>query len=303
MWGNAKIVDYWKKQRDLYKYIHDQSVNLMNKGYTGTEIADMITLPPELDQFWPNRGYYGTLRHNSRAVYQRYMGWYDANPSTLDQLPPEPVAKKYVEYMGGETEALKKARADFDKGEYRWVAEAVKHVVFANPNNADAKNLLADTYEQLGYQAESGPWRSVYLQGAFELRNGVPKAGGISTASPDTIRAMTPEMLFDYFAVRLNGPKAAGKKIGLNMNFTDLKKQYSLVVENAVLNHFKKPLDKPDAKITLSKATLDSIQLKETTIEQAITAGELKIEGKKEAFTEFLGLLDTFPFWFNIVTP
>jgi alkyl sulfatase BDS1-like metallo-beta-lactamase superfamily hydrolase len=303
MWENAKIVDYWKKQRDLYKYIHDQSVNLMNKGYTGSEIAEMIELPPELDQKWYNRGYYGTLRHNSRAVYQRYMGWYDGNPSSLDNLPPEPAAKKHVEYMGGEAATLTKAKADFDKGEYRWVAEVLKHVVFANPNNNEAKNLLADTYEQLGYQAESGPWRSVYLQGAFELRNGVPKAGGINTASPDTIRAMSPEMLFEYLAVRLNGLNAAGKKIALNVNFIDLKKQYSLVVENAVLNYSAKPVSNADATITLSKATLDSIQLKEKTLDQAVASGDLKIEGRKEAFTEFLGLLDTFPFWFNVVTP
>jgi alkyl sulfatase BDS1-like metallo-beta-lactamase superfamily hydrolase len=302
MWENAKIVEYIKKQRDLYKYIHDQSVNLMNKGYTGAEIAEMIKLPPVLDQQWYNRGYYGTLRHNSRAVYQRYMGWYDGNPSSLDNLPPEMAAKKYVEYMGGEAEIMKKSRADFDKGDYRWVAEAMKHVVFANPGNADAKNLLADTYEQLGYQAESGPWRSVYLQGAFELRNGVPKAGGINAASPDTIKAMPPEMLFDYLAVRLNGPKAAGKKIGINIDFTDLKKQYGLAVENAVLNHGK-PLAKPDVKLTMTKATLDAIQLKETTLEAAITKGDLKIDGKREAFTEFMGLMDTFPFWFNIVTP
>ncbi len=302
MWENTKIVEYIKKQRDLYKYIHDQSVNLMNKGYTGPEIAEMIKLPPELDQQWYNRGYYGTLRHNSRAVYQRYMGWYDANPSSLDNLPPEMAAKKYVEYMGGEAEVMKKSRADFDKGEYRWVAEAMKHVVFANPGNTDAKNLLADTYEQLGYQAESGPWRSVYLQGAFELRNGVPKAGGINAASPDTIKAMPPEMLFDYLAVRLNGPKAAGKKIGINIDFTDLKKQYGLAVENAVLNHGK-PLAKPDVKLTMTKATLDAIQLKETTLEAAITKGDLKIDGKREAFTEFMGLMDSFPFWFNIVTP
>ena len=302
MWGNAKIIDYWKKQRDLYKYTHDQSVNLMNKGYIGSEIAEMIQLPPELENFWPNRGYYGSLRHNSRAVYQRYMGWYDGNPSDLNNLPPEPAAKKYVEYMGGEAEVMKKARVDFDKGEYRWVAEAMKQVVFANPDNVDAKNLLADTYEQLGYQAESGPWRAVYLQGAYELRNGVPKAGGLNTASPDTIRAMPPEMLFDYLSVRLNGPKAAGKKIGLNIDLTDLKRQYGLMVENAVLN-YGKPLAQPDAKLTMSKSTLDAIQLKEITLEQAITKGDLKIEGKREAFAEFMGLLDTFPFWFNVVTP
>lgn len=301
-WGNAKIIDYWKKQRDLYKYTHDQSVNLMNKGFTGEEISEAIKLPPELDKFWPNRGYYGTLSHNSRAVYQRYMGWYNGNPANLNNLPPEAAAKKYVEYMGGEAAIIKRAKVDFAKGEYRWTAEALKHVVFANPKSQAGKELLADSLEQLGYQAESGPWRGVYLMGAYELRNGVPKMGGINTATPDTIKAMPPEMLFDYLAVRLNGPKAAGKKIGLNIDFTDLKKQYGLAVENAVLN-YGKPLAQADAKLTMSKATLDSIQLKEMTLEQAVAKGDLKIDGKREAFIEFMGLLDTFPFWFNIVTP
>ena len=274
----------------------------MNKGYTGEEISEMIELPPELNDFWPNRGYYGTLRHNSRAVYQRYMGWYNGNPSNLDNLPPADAAKKYVEYMGGETALLKRAKADFDKGEYRWAAEVLKHAVFANPQSKAAKDLLADSLEQLGYQAESGPWRSVYLMGAYELRNGVPTAGGVGTASPDVIRAMPPEMLFDFFAVRLNGPNAAGKKIGLNIDFTDLKQQYGLAVENAVLN-YGQPLPQADATLTLTKATLDSIQMGEVTVDEAIAAGDLKIDGNPAALSNFLGLLDTFPFWFNIVTP
>ena len=303
LWDSAKIVDYWKKHRDMYKYIHDQSVNLMNKGYTGIEISNMVKLPPELGKQWYNRDYYGTVKHNTRAVYQRYMGFYDANPSMLDQLPPEEAAKKYIEYMGGAAAVMQKAKADFDKGEYRWVAEALKHVVFGDPNNREGKDLLADTYEQLGYQAESGPWRSVYLQGAFELRNGVPQAAGIQSASPDTIKAMAPEMTFDYFAVRLNGEKAAGKKIALNITFTDLKRNYSLVVENGVLNQATRHLANADAALTLSKVTLDRIQLGELKPEQAVTSGELKLTGKHEAFTEFVGMLDTFPFWFNIVTP
>jgi alkyl sulfatase BDS1-like metallo-beta-lactamase superfamily hydrolase len=303
MWGNAKVIDYWKKQRDLYKYIHDQSVRLMNEGYVGSEIAEMIELPPELEKFWPNRGYYGTVRHNSRAVYQRYMGWYNGNPSDLNDLPPVEAAKKYVEYMGGEAAVLKKARKDFGKGDYRWAAMVLKHVVFANPDGKDGKALLADTYEQLGYQAESGPWRSVYLQGAFELRNGVPNGGGIATASPDTIRAMPPEMLFDYLGVRLNGPKAAGKKLSINIEFTDLKKSYGLTVENAVLNYTAKPVGGADASLKVSKATLDQVQLKQVTLDQAIANGDLEIEGKPEAFKEFMSLLDDYPFWFNIVTP
>ncbi len=303
MWGNEKIIDYFKKQRDLYKYVHDQSVNLLNKGYTGIEISNMVKLPPELDKQWYNRGYYGTVKHNARAVYQRYMGFYDANPSTLDQLPPEDAAKKYVGYMGGAAAILQKAKADFDKGQYRWVAEVLKHVVFADPNNKAGKELLADAYEQMGYQAESGPWRSVYLQGAFELRNGVPSAGGLSSASPDTIKAMPPDMVFDYLAVRLNGQKAAGKKIALNVDFTDLNKTYAVVVENGVLNHFDKPVAQPDASLTLTKNTLDRIQLGETSVEQAITSGDLKVDGNRQAFSDTLAMLDKFPFWFNIVTP
>lgn len=303
IWGNAKIIDYLKKQRDMYKYIHDQSVNLMNKGYTGVEISNMVKLPPEFATAWFDRGYYGTLKHNARAVYQRYMGFYDANPTTLDQLPPEEAARKYVEYMGGAAAILQKAKVDFDKGEYRWVAEALKQVVFADPSNVAGKEMLADAYEQMGYQAESGSWRSVYLQGAYELRNGVPDAGGINTASPDTIRAMPPEMTFDYFAVRLNGEKAAGKKIVLNIDFSDLQKPYSLVVENGVLNYAPRSVPNADAQVTLTKATLDSIQLGDITPEQAITAGNMKVEGRREAFVEFVGLLDKFPFWFHIVTP
>lgn len=303
VWEKDKVVDYFKKQRDLYKYIHDQSVNLLNKGYTGVEISNMVKLPPELAQYWPNRGYYGSLKHNTRAVYQRYMGFYDANPTTLDQLPPEEAAVKYVEYMGGATAVMEKSKADFDKGQYRFVAEALKHVVFADPSNKEAKELLADTYEQMGYQAESGPWRSVYLQGAYELRNGVPAAGGIASASPDTIRSMPPDLTFEYFAVRLNGPKAAGKKIVLNITFTDIQKPYSITIENGVLNYAKKLAPKADAGVKLTKATLDRIQLGEITPEQAITTGAMTVDGQRQAFVDFVGLLDKFPFWFNVVTP
>jgi alkyl sulfatase BDS1-like metallo-beta-lactamase superfamily hydrolase len=303
VWGHDKVIDYWKKQRDLYKYLHDQTVRLLNSGYIGTEIADMLKLPPELDRKFYNRGYYGTYKHNARAIYQYYMGWYDSNPTTLDQLPPEPAAKKYVEYMGGAAAVLQKAKADFDKGEYRWVAEAVKHVVFADPANREAKELLADTYEQMGYQAESGPWRAEYLQGARELRNGVPNLPVANAANADTIAAMPPEMLFDYLAVRLNGPKANGKKITINLAFTDLSKEYALTLENSVLNYAPKAAAGADAKLTLSKATLDRIQLRQLTYEQAIASGDLKVDGRQEAFLELMGLLDTFPFWFNIVTP
>ncbi|MCM2679959.1 alkyl/aryl-sulfatase [Echinimonas agarilytica] len=303
LWGSENIVPYFKKQRDIYKFTHDQSVRLMNQGYTGEEISEMLVLPPELEQNWSTRGYYGTLRHNSRAVYQRYMGWYNGNPSNLNNLPPEMVAKKYIEFMGGEKEVLKKSQSSFDKGEYRWVAEVMKHAVFANPISKPSKELLADAYEQLGYQSESGPWRSVYLQGAFELRNGVPAAGGTQTATPDTIRAMTPDMLFDFFAVRLDPDKAAGQQFSININFSDLQSNYTLSVENAVLNHTQKQVEKADAEMTLSMATMNEIQLKQMTFDQAVKDGKITIKGDEKIIDDFLAMLDDFNFWFNVVTP
>ncbi|EJL6389944.1 MBL fold metallo-hydrolase [Vibrio vulnificus] len=303
MWGSKEIVTYFKGQRDMYKYTHDQTVRLMNQGYIGSEISEVIQFPEELEKNWSTRGYYGTLRHNSRAVYQRYMGWYSGNPSDLNNLPPTNAAVKYVEYMGGESATIDKAQADFDKGNYRWVAEVLKHVVFANPQSKRGKALLADTYEQLGYQAESGPWRSVYLQGAYELRNGTPKAGGTNTASPDIIKNMPPEMLFDYLAVRILPEKAAGKTFAININFTDLDEQYTLYVENSVLNHTRKQAKKADVTLNLTKATLDDVQLGNITLEKAIADGDVQLKGNKQVFKDFVGMLDKFDFWFNIVTP
>jgi len=303
VWGNNNIIPYFKKQRDIYKFIHDQSVRLMNHGYNGEEISEMIKLPASLENNWATRGYYGTLRHNSRAVYQRYMGWYNGNPSDLNNLPQTEVAEKYVEFMGGEQQVIEKAQLSFDKGEYRWVAEVMKHAVFANPDSTAAKELLADSYDQLGYQAESGPWRSVYLQGAYELRNGVPAAGGTQTATPDTIRAMTPDMLFDYLAVRLDAAKAEGQVFTINVNFTDLNSAYSLTVENSVLNHTQQQVEEPDVELTMTMATMNRIQLKEVDFDAAVKSGDVFIVGDKATFIGFLAMLDDFEFWFNIVTP
>jgi alkyl sulfatase BDS1-like metallo-beta-lactamase superfamily hydrolase len=302
-WGRDGIISYFGKQRDIYKYTHDQSVRLMNMGYTGEEISEIIKLPASLENEWSTRGYYGTLRHNSRAVYQRYMGWYTGNPSDLNNLPPEMAAPRYVKAMGGEAEAIRKGREAFKDNDYRWTAELMKHVVFANPESQEAKNLLADALEQLGYQAESGPWRSVYLQGAFELRNGVPAVGAPNTASPDTIRAMSPGMLFDYFAVRLNPEKTEGKKYAINVKFTDIKETHALRVENSVLNHGPKAVDNPEATLTLTKTVLDDIQLGATTLDKAIADGKIKIDGNPATVKDFMASLDTFKFWFNIVTP
>ena len=301
-WGHAEVVDYFQKQRDLYKFIHDRSVHLLNLGYTGDEIAEMIELPPSLNALWTGRGYYGTLKHNSRAVYQKYMGWYSGNPSDLDVLPNEEAAKKYVEYMGGEAAVLQKATADFEKGEYRWVGMALRHVVFANPDNAEARELLAKAYEQMGYQAESGPWRSIYLQGAYELRNGTPEIRAAS-ASPDVVRAMSVDMFLDFLAVRLDSDKAEGKAITLNLNFTDTDEHYTLSLGNSVLNHTTHQAEGADATVTLTKAALDDLNLGTLTLEDALRDGRITVDGKAQAVKDLFSMIDSFDPSFNIVTP
>jgi linear primary-alkylsulfatase len=221
VFGPERIAAYLKKQRDLYKFINDQSLRLLNHGLTAAEIAEELRLPNSLAEEWSLRGYYGTLRHNARAVYQKYLGWYDSNPANLDPLPPAAAARKIVEYMGGAEAVTARAREDFRRGEYRWVASVMKEVVFADPGNREARELEADALEQLGYQAEAGTWRNEYLVGAAELRSGPPKARAPSTLSADMLRALWLDNLFDLMGVRLNGPRAEGKTVLINWNFTD----------------------------------------------------------------------------------
>jgi len=303
-WGKDNVVNLMKGQRDMYRYINDQTLRMANEGLTRDEIAANFKLPETLEKTWASRGYYGSVSHDVKATYVFYLGWFDGNPATLDELPPAEAAKKYVEYMGGADNILQKAKADYDQGNYRWVAQVVSKVVFADPSNKAALNLEADALEQMGYQAESGPWRNFYLSGAKELRNGVVKAATPNTASPDTVRAMTPEMFFDYMAVHINGEKAAKAHVTLNVDFGDQGGKYKLELENGVLNHTANAqADKADATITLSRDTLDRIVLKQETMQQAKDKGDVKITGDANKLTELLSYMDKFEFWFNIVTP
>ncbi|HVW28678.1 MAG TPA: alkyl sulfatase dimerization domain-containing protein [Polyangiaceae bacterium] len=302
--GQPRVSRFLADQRDLYRYIHDQSLRLLNQGYTPMEIAEKIQLPKSLATRWYNRDYYGSMSHDSRAVYQRYLGFYDGNPSDLNPLPPEEGARKYVEYMGGEKAVLDRAQKDFAAGNYRWVAEVLKHAVFADPANTAAKALLADALEQLGYQAENGTWRSVYLKGALELRQGVPKQGGISTSGVETLSALTMPMNFDYMALRLDPQKVEGKRLSLNWVFPDLKKKYGLYLSNSTLNYREgAELPNPDATITLSKSTWDAIAEKKTTLPGEIDAGRVQIAGNRTKVTDLFAMLDDFDPRFDIVTP
>ncbi|SNR95313.1 Alkyl sulfatase BDS1, metallo-beta-lactamase superfamily [Pseudomonas nitroreducens] len=304
IWGNKEVRDQLSSQRDMYRYINDETLRLANKGLTMTEIAEQVKLPKGIADRFSNRGYYGSLNHNVKATYVLYLGWFIGNPATLWELPPEEEAKRYVDMMGGADAVLKKAKEYYDKGDFRWVAEVVNHVVFADPNNQAAKNLQADALEQLGYQAESGPWRNFYLTGAQELRNGVQKLPTPDTASPDTVKAMDLDLFFDYLAMRLKGPEVADKHITLNFDFTDLKQKYILEMVNGVLNHTEGAQAKDaDATITLTRDTLNKLMLKQTTLKDAEGSGELKVQGDQGKLDELMGYMDSFDFWFNIVTP
>ncbi|KNC92900.1 alkyl/aryl-sulfatase [Trabulsiella odontotermitis] len=303
-WGNENVVRLMKSQRDLYRYINDQTLRMANQGQTRDEIAADFTLPPSLANTWANRGYYGSVSHDVKATYVLYLGWFDGNPATLDELPPVEAAKKYVDYMGGAEAILKKAKEDYTQGNYRWVAQVVSKVVFANPDNKEARDLEADALEQLGYQAESGPWRNFYLTGAQELRNGVQKLPTPNTASADTVRAMSPVMFFDFLAVHINGEKAAEAKAVFNVDLGHDGGKYLLELENGVLNHTANAEAKnADATITLDRATLNKIILKEETLKQAEDKGDVKVTGDGAKLDEMLGYMDKFEFWFNIVTP
>ena len=235
-WGRDRIVDYLSVQRDLYGYLHDQTLRMLNQGMTGPEIAEAMTMPPALENAWSTHGYYGSVSHNVKAIYQRYLGWFDGNPAHLWQHPPVEQAIRYVEFMGGADAVVEKARASFDDGDYRWVAEVLGHVVFADQSHQGARQLLADTYEQLGYGAENGTWRNFFLSGATELRDGA-FGTPVATSAADMVAQLTPEMLFDALAIQVDGPRAWDLELTIDLVFTDDGAHYRLRLANGVLTH------------------------------------------------------------------
>lgn len=302
-WGGERIRTFLADQRDMYAFLNDRTLHLLNQGLTPLEIADSIKkLPGSLDQKWYTRGYYGSLSFNTRAVYQRYMGFYDGNPANLNPLPPVETAKYTVEAMGGEAAVLEKMRAAMTKGEYRWAAQLGNQLLFANPDNGDARKAQAEALEQMGYQSENATWRNMYLTGAMELRNGVPPHAGTSV-SVDMVRAMSPQMFFDFLAVRLDSEKAAGHDLTLNWTFEDLNKDFNLTLRNGVLTHRTGLNAQADAGVTMSKATLEQISLKQLDIPTAIQKGLIKLQGNGKKLGELMTSLDTFAPQFNIVTP
>jgi alkyl sulfatase BDS1-like metallo-beta-lactamase superfamily hydrolase len=304
VWGRDRIDTMIRQQRDLYKFAHDQTIRLMNHGLTASEIAETIKLPASLDGAWHARGYYGHIRHNVKAIYQKYLGWYDANPVNLDPLPPVESGRKYVEYMGGADAILERAGKDFARGEFRFVAQALSHLVFAEPDNQRARALLADTFEQLGYAAESATWRNAYLFGAQELRQGMPNAPARPPMPRETLAALRTGQLWDVLGIRLNGPKAEGKRIVLNWSFTDTNETFILNLENCALTYVAgAQAAEADAGFTLARSTLDEVIAKQTTFPDAVAGGKIKFTGNPIKLGELMALMDEFPRMFEIVEP
>ena len=304
VWGKERVQTMIRQQRDLYKFAHDQTLRLMNHGLTATEIAETIRLPASLEGAWHGRGYYGHIRHNVKAIYQKYLGWYDANPANLDPLPPAEAGRKFVEYMGGADAILARARKDFDNGEFRFVAQALSHLVFAEPDNQAARLLLADTFDQLGYLAESATWRNAYLFGAQELRQGMLQVPARPGMPVDTVAALRTEQLWDVLGVRLNGPKAEGKHIVLNWEFPDTQERFAMTLENSALTYIEgASAANADAGITLPRSLLNRIIAKQTTFPEAMQAGQIQATGNVTKLAELMSLMDEFPRMFEIVEP
>jgi alkyl sulfatase BDS1-like metallo-beta-lactamase superfamily hydrolase len=304
VWGHDRVVDLLEKQRDGFLYIHDQTLRLANEGATPDEIAETLVLPPALATAFPERDYYGTVRANAKAVYQEYFGWYDGNPAHLDPLPPVDAGRRYVAAMGGAAAVLRQARAAFDAADYRWAATLLDHLVFAEPKNAEARELLARTYDQLGYQAESGPWRDEYLTGADELRHGTPRTETSLASAAGLLEHLPVDLFFASMAVRLDGPKAEDKDLTLNFVFTDVGRTVVVRIQNGVLHHH---LGDPDpgavATVHLTRDFLVRLATGQAGLRDLVFSKELAVDGSRLQLLSFFSLLDRPAGAFPIVTP
>ncbi|MFE0749001.1 alkyl/aryl-sulfatase [Gordonia sp. NPDC058843] len=305
-WGTAELTEFLSLQRDLYGYLHDQTLRQLNKGRTGLEIAEDIELPPALANVWHTHGYYGSVSHNVKAIYQRYMGWFDGNPAHLWEHPPVESATRHVEFMGGSDEVVRKARRSFDDGDFRWTAQVLNYVIFADPTHEDARNLQADTFEQLGYGSENGTWRNFFLMGAYELRNG-PVGTPTTAAAADIVAAMSVDQIFDAIALRVNGPAAWDAQIVLDWQITDVDRRHRSELRNGLLVHFDVDHadadDRVAATFTLTKQTLLALLLGVVDLGTAVAAGDVAAEGDLGALNELAGYLDDPDPDFAIVTP
>ncbi|OHU77884.1 alkyl/aryl-sulfatase [Mycobacteroides chelonae] len=303
-WGTELLVEYLALQRDLYAYLHDQTLRQLNQGLVGSEIAESLQLPPALANAWHARGYYGSVSHNVKAIYQRYMGWFDGNPAHLWEHPPVANAQRHVEFMGGAEEVLRKARIAFEEGDYRWVAQVVNYVIFADPANEAAKALQASCFQQLGYGSENATWRNFYLMGAYELSHG-NVGTPITVGSPSVVAALTVDQVFDALSLRINGPKAWDERFVSDWRFTDEDRVHRVELRNGVLVHYDRPADisEADVTFTLTRPILIKVLLDGTDPAQLVASGEITVDGDVTGFARLVAVLDQPDPNFAIVTP
>ena len=303
VWGAANIQDFISKQRDAYQFIHDQTVRHINAGLNASEISELVKMPKVLDEHLSVRGYYGTVRHNVKAVYQHYMGWFDAHPANLDPLPPLQASERYVKLMGGEDKVMAAAKEAVAKSDYRWAAELLKHVVYVSPKNAEAKNLLANVFDQLGFASESSAWRNFYLTGALELREGPPEKGMPRENLIDMLNQTPIERYLEAMAASLNAGKADGKNLKINLVFSDTQQSYVLRIQNSVLHHAQKAPDKDaNATLTLTQPFFLKMVLGQAGGKDLLLSNQTKIEGSTLDLASFFSMLDKAPGNFSIVT-
>jgi alkyl sulfatase BDS1-like metallo-beta-lactamase superfamily hydrolase len=303
-WGHDRIIVQMQQQQDMYKFIHDQTLRLANLGYTPREIAEQLKLPDSLAKNFHIRGYYGTLSHNSKAVYQHYFGWYDGNPANLNPLPPEQTAIRYVEFMGGSEAILRRAGDYMAKGDYRWVGEVLNHVVFAEPDNLPAREMLAEAYRQMGYQAESGPWRDIYLSGAAELISGQVKQRFLKANSKAFLQEVPLEQFMKALSVNLDAEKAEGESLTLNVFFTERQQNFVLTIRNSVMYYQEAPFNEiADVSIKLSQDMFIGILVGEVSAIEMVGSDQLSIEGSMLKLLKFFSLLGESSDDFNIVLP
>jgi alkyl sulfatase BDS1-like metallo-beta-lactamase superfamily hydrolase len=305
VWGNRQVKASLENHRDLYKYIHDQTLRMMNEGMTPGEISEALTMPPGLERDWSLRGYYGTLSQDAKAVYQRYLGWYDGNPAHLNPLSPVEEAKKTVEYMGGAEAVTAHAREDFRKGNYRWVAQVMDQLVFADPANREARQLAADAFEQMGYTAEAAPWRNAYLLAAQRLRGGVGAAASRSPGiSQNVLHAMSAREMFDYLGTRIDGPRAGSGKIVINWRFSDTREILAATLQHGALTAIRGKVDgEASAMVTASRAALEPVILGQKALADAMKDGEVKVIGDTKTLTDFWALVVDFGTGIPLVEP
>jgi alkyl sulfatase BDS1-like metallo-beta-lactamase superfamily hydrolase len=305
VWGNARVRTALENHRDLYKYVHDQSLRMMNSGMTPAEISAALTMPPGLERDWSLRGYYGTLSQDAHAVYQRYSGWYDGNPAHLDPMPPVEEARKTIAYMGGADAAIARAREDFKAGNYRWVAQVMDKVVFADPSNKDARALAADAFEQMGYLAEAAPWRNSYLLAAQKLRGQVAAPGRpTSGISPEILHAMTAREMFDYLGTRIDGRRDLVPKLVINWRFTDTKETLVSTLQHGALTAIAGKADpKAVATVVTSRAALEPVILGQKPLADAIIQGGIAVTGDAQSLSDLWALLVDFKTGIPLVEP